>query len=187
MVRRAILLVSMIMVTLFVGSGLALADVFRGTDGPDSYTGPVEDDSITGLGGEDFLLGDPTPFGPGGDDFVSGGDGNDEVYGTSGDDYVSGGDGDDNISGTLGKDIVSGGDGDDIVGEGPPFDTGTDILFGGAGDDIMDAYNEPPHMDIIYCGPGDDLVYTDGADHLVDCEASIVGPEPDPWEERYLN
>ena len=114
---------------------------------------------------EDFLLGGPTPYGPGGDDFVSSGD-DDEAYGASGDDYVSGG------------------DGDDIVGEGPPFDTGTDIAFGGAGDDIMDAYNEPPHIDIIYCGLGNDLVYTDGADRLVGCEASILGPEPDPWELR---
>jgi Ca2+-binding RTX toxin-like protein len=169
MVRRTILLVSMPMVMLLLGSGAALADVFTGTDGPDSYTGPIEDDSITGSGGEDYLQGDPTPFGSGGNDSVSGGDG------------------DDNISGTLGSDIVSGGDGDDIVGDGPPFDTATDIVFGGAGHDVVDAYNEPPHMDIIYCGPGDDLVYTDGLDHLVDCEASILGPEPDPWELRYLN
>ena len=135
---------------------------------------------------EDFLLGGPTPYGPGGDDFVSSGD-DDEAYGASGDDHVSGGDGDDDISGTLGSDIVSGGDGDDIVSEGPPFDTSTDIVFGGAGDDVMDAYNEPAHMDIIYCGSGDDLVYTDGVDLLVDCEASVLGPEPDPWEERFLN
>ena len=33
-VRRAILLVSMIMVMLLVGSGVALADNFTGTDGP---------------------------------------------------------------------------------------------------------------------------------------------------------
>ena len=177
---------SMMVVMLLVGSGVALAEVFTGTDGPDTYTGPVDDDSISGLDGEDFLIGDPTPYGPGGDDSISGGDGDDEVYGTSGDDYVSGGDGDDNISGSLGSDIVSGGDGDDIVSDGPPFDTGSDIAFGGAGDDVMDAYNEPPLMDIIYCGSGDDLVYTDGVDLLVDCEESIVGPEPDPWEQRYL-
>jgi Ca2+-binding RTX toxin-like protein len=181
MMRRAILLFSMVMVMLLAGSGVALAAVFTGTDGPDTYWGPVDNDSITGLGGDDFLVGDPTPYGPGGNDSLSGDDGDDRVYGASGDDAVSGGSGDDHVSGSLGSDIVSGGDGDDNVSEGPPYDTDTDIAYGGAGDDIMDAFNDTPLMDIIYCGPGDDLVYADGADILVDCEASILGPEPDPW------
>lgn len=73
------------------------------------------------------------------------------------------------------------------MSDGPPFDTSTDIVFGGAGDDLIDAYNAPPHMDIIYCGPGDDLVYTDGLDRLVDCETSILGQEPDPWDLMHLN
>jgi Ca2+-binding RTX toxin-like protein len=180
MVRRAILLFSMMVVMLLLGSGVALADVFTGTDGPDTYRGPVDDDSITGLGGDDFLVGDLTNYGLGGNDFMSGDDGDDRVYGTSGDDYVSGGPGDDHVSGSLGSDIVDGGDGNDNVSDGPPFDTGTDIAFGGAGDDIMDAYNDIPQMDIIYCGTGDDLVYTDGMDQLIDCEAFILGPEPDP-------
>ena len=179
--RRAILLSSMMLVMLLAGSGVALAAVFTGTDGPDSYWGPVDDDSITGLGGDDFLVGDPTPYGPGGNDSLSGDDGDDRVYGASGDDAVSGGSGDDHVSGSLGSDVVAGGDGDDNVSEGPPFDTDTDIAYGGAGDDIMDAFNDTPIMDIIYCGPGDDLVYADGADILVDCETSILGPEPDPW------
>jgi Ca2+-binding RTX toxin-like protein len=181
MMRRAILLFSMMAVMLLLGSGVALADVFTGTDDPDTYWGPVYDDSITGLGSDDFLVGDPTPYGPGGNDFVSGDDGDDRVYGASGDDSVSGGSGDDHVSGSLGSDIVYGDDGDDNVSEGPPFDTATDIVYGGAGDDLMDVFNDTPSMDIIYCGPGDDLVYTDGADILVDCEESILGPEPDPW------
>jgi hypothetical protein len=44
MVRRAILLLSVMMVMLLLGSGVALADVFTGTDGPRTYWGPVEDD-----------------------------------------------------------------------------------------------------------------------------------------------
>jgi hypothetical protein len=72
MVRRAILLFSMLLVMLLLtGSGVALAAVFTGTDGPDTYWGPVDDDSITGLGGDDFLVGDPTPYGSGGNDFLS--------------------------------------------------------------------------------------------------------------------
>jgi Ca2+-binding RTX toxin-like protein len=90
MVRRAILLLSVMMVMLLLGSGVALADVFTGADGPDTYWGTVDDDSITGLGGGDFLVGDPTPYGPGGNDVMSGDDGDDRVYGASGDDSVSG-------------------------------------------------------------------------------------------------
>ena len=112
---------------------------------PRFVPGPVDDDSITGSGEDDFLVGDPTPYSPGG---------NDRVYGASCDDNVS---------------------------EGPPFDTDTDIPYGCAGDDLMDAFTDTRSMDIIYCGPGDDLVYTDVADILVDFEASILGPEPDPW------
>jgi Ca2+-binding RTX toxin-like protein len=186
-VRKAILLFSAMLVMLALGSGVALADVFTGTDGPDTYWGPVDDDSITGLGGNDFLVGDPTPYGAGGDDLVSGGAGDDRAYGASGDDSVSGGAGDDDISGSLGSDMVAGGDGDDNVSEGPPFDASTDIVFGGAGDDLIDAFNEPPVMDIVYCGPGDDLVYADGLDNLVGCEEVILGPEPDPWDRVHLN
>jgi Ca2+-binding RTX toxin-like protein len=141
-VRKAILLFSIMLVILALGSGVALADVFTGTDGPDTYWGPVDNDSITGLGGNDFLVGDPTPYGAGGDDNVS---------------------------------------------EGPPFDASTDVVFGGAGDDLIDAFNEPPFMDIVDCGPGDDLVYADGLDNLVGCEEVILGPEPDPWDQIHNN
>jgi Ca2+-binding RTX toxin-like protein len=186
-VRKAILLFSMVLVMLALESGVALADVFTGTDGPDTYWGPVDNDSITGLGGNDFLVGDPTPYGAGGDDLVSGGAGDDRAYGASGDDSVSGGTGNDDISGSLGSDVVAGGDGDDNVSEGPPFDASTDVVFGGAGDDLIDAFNEPPFMDIVNCGPGDDLVYADGLDNLVGCEEVILGPEPDPWDQIHNN
>lgn len=181
--RTTILLFSIPVVMILGGSGVALADVFTGTDGPDSYRGPVDGDLVTGLGAGDFLQGDPTPYGAGGDDFVSGGDGDDRAYGTSGDDYVSGGPGDDDISGSLGSDFVHGGDGDDNVSEGPSYDTSTDLAFGGPGDDLMDAYNDPAIKDVIDCGPGDDLVYADGSDVLVDCEEVVLGPEPpDAWD-----
>jgi hypothetical protein len=60
MVRRAILLFSM-MVMLLLGSGVALAAVFTGTNGPDAITGTVGNDSITGLGGDDLLISAQTP------------------------------------------------------------------------------------------------------------------------------
>jgi hypothetical protein len=61
----------LLVMLLLTGSGVALAAVFTGIDGPDTYWAPVDDDSITGLGGDDFLVVDPTPYGPGGNDFLS--------------------------------------------------------------------------------------------------------------------
>ena len=136
--------------------------------------------------GEDFLTGDPTFFGPGGDDSLAGGPGEDQVYGRSGDDSVSGGPGDDEISGTLGADAVSGDDGDDLVDDGPHFDAAVDEISGGTGDDVMDAFNDPAAADVVVCGPGDDLVHTDGTDEIsADCEKIVREAHPDPWDARF--
>jgi Ca2+-binding RTX toxin-like protein len=138
------------------------------------------------LEGEDFLAGDPTLFGPGGDDSLAGGPGEDQVYGRGDDDAVSGGPGKDEISGTLGADAVSGGDGDDLVDDGPHLDAAVDEISGGSGDDVMDAFNDPAGVDVVLCGSGDDLVYTDETDEISeDCETTVRGPHPDPWDARF--
>jgi hypothetical protein len=37
--------------------------------------------------------------------------------------------------------------------------------------------------DVVFCGPGDDRAYTDGADLLAaDCEEGIRGPRPHAWD-----
>jgi Ca2+-binding RTX toxin-like protein len=165
LVRRAVLLLTAMMATLLLASGVALAAALTGTDGPDAIAGTVDDDSITGLGGNDLLAGDPSLFGAGGDDVLSGGSGNDEV------------------SGTLGRDAVSGGEGRDIVDDGLLFDDSSDRISGGVGDDIMDAFNDPAVSDVVACGPGNDLAYTDGTDLIAgDCEEIIRGPHPDAWD-----
>lgn len=77
MVRRALLLLTATTAALFLASRVAMAAALVGTGGPDAISGTVEDDSITGLGGDDLLAGDPSLFGPGGDDALSGGPGDD--------------------------------------------------------------------------------------------------------------
>ncbi len=95
--------------TLLLASGVALAAVLTGTDGPDELVGDDGDDSITGLEGGDFLAGDPTLFGPGGGDRLSGGKG-DDIMDAFNDpavaDYLSCGSGDD-VAYVDGRDSVS--------------------------------------------------------------------------------
>ena len=177
------LLLGTVAATLILASGTALAENLTGTEGPDAISGSTGGDTIWGLGDRDFLAGDPSLFGPGGSDVVFGGLGDDEAYGRSGSDVVSGGPGNDEVSGTLGSDVVSGDVGDDIVDGGPPFDAFGDAIYGGPGNDIMDAYKRPAVVDIVVCGPGIDIVYTDGRDIIsADCEAVVLGPHPDPWD-----
>ncbi len=169
-------------------SGTAMADVIKGTEDSDALKGTETADSITGLGADDFLLGEPTRFGPGGDDSVSGGPGGDQAYGAVGDDSVSGGPGDDDIAGTVGNDAVYGGDGDGRVSGGYPFDTFSDAIFGNGGDDVMDSYNTSPVAgDTVDCGTGNDLAYVDESDVVSNnCEAVVIGPEPDSDDLKFL-
>ena len=185
--RRIILLLSAIATMSLTASGTAMADVITGTENPDALKGTETADSITGLGADDFLLGEPTRFGPGSDDFVSGGPGDDQVYGAVGDDSVSGGPGGDDIAGTVGNDSVYG-DGDDRASGGYPFDTSADAIFGGAGDDVMDSYNTSPVVgDTVDCGTGNDLAYVNELDFVSNnCEAVVIGPEPDPDDQEFL-
>ena len=67
-----------------------------------------------------------------GDDFISGGKGNDKVVGGNGDDWIKGGDDNDTLFPGEGNDLVRGGKGDDIV----YYNSGFDIIGGGEGYDI---------------------------------------------------
>ena len=185
--RRTILLFSVAAVMLALGSGVALAEELVGTEGPDELIGGGGVDSISGLGDDDFLGGDPLRFGPGGGDFMEGGPGDDAVWGTNGDDLVHGGTGNDDIGGTVGSDAVYGDDGDDKVSSSYPLDLFSDSIFGGAGNDLMDAFNTVAVADVVSCGTGDDLAYVDELDVVSDdCEAVVIGPEPDPDDLEFL-
>ncbi len=90
------------------------------------------------------------------------------LYGKEGDDYLSGGAGDDYLRGDEGNDVISGGAGNDTI-EGK---AGADQLTGGAGDDrlLVDADDT-----LINGGEGYDRVYVQGEDGVsLDLNASDV-------------
>ena len=167
--KRAILLLATVALTLVAASGAALAfdcgagscwgtphgDLMIGTAADEGRHGLGGDDLIRGLGGDDFLTGDA------GDDAVYGGSGNDSVEGNKGDDWVEGGTGSDKVNGGVGADVVVGNEGGDrLLGSG-----GRDHLVGrGEGSDELD------------CGPGFD-VYEAGPDDTVmsNCEERVDG------------
>jgi len=73
--RRTILLVAAMALTLLVASGVALAVNKIGTDGPDTLRGTNKADNLIGLGGNDRI------FGLAGKDNMLGGPGKDLVVG----------------------------------------------------------------------------------------------------------
>jgi Ca2+-binding RTX toxin-like protein len=95
-----------------------------------------EEDNIVGRGGNDRLSGLE------GNDIVAGGRGNDKLTGNEGDDVLKGGsskdklkgsDGDDTLKGGTGKDKLIGNQGDDVLAGG----SGKDKLLGKGGDDTL--------------------------------------------------
>jgi Ca2+-binding RTX toxin-like protein len=85
-------------------------------------------DTLTGLGGDDFL------YAREGSDRLDGGAGEDRLYGEDGDDLVLGGTQNDQLDGGNDNDNLQGQDGDDILyGQ-----AGNDTLDGGIGNDTLD-------------------------------------------------
>jgi len=174
--RRTILLLATMALTLLVASGVALAVTKIGTNGHDVLKGTDGKDNLLGLGGQDDI------FGKGGSDNLLGGPGKDNVLG--GDERRLGG-GDKNLVGGPGNDFVLGGKGsDNIVGEdGNDFlvDDGLrefskDVLSGGSGNDVIDVFHKPAAVqDVVTCGDGFDRVISDRADRVApDCEKVVV-------------
>jgi Ca2+-binding RTX toxin-like protein len=163
---------------LFGGGGI---DELHGGDGSDLLVGGAGDDKLFGDAGDDFLFSDE------GADDIHGGAGIDHVDLTSpahqtltlndvNDDGVDGeGDnvhsdvedadtstGGDRIVGSSGANSLVGDDGDDdITGEG-----GVDVLVGAAGDDTIHARDG--QVDHILCGPGNDVVFADANDDIIE-------------------
>src|SRR5215213_6111419 len=103
--RRTVLLLATMALTLLVASGVALAVNKSGTDGPDTLMGTNGADNLVGLGGNDRL------FSLAGRDTLLGGSGKDVVFGgrivgrccddndfSSGDKNVAGGPGNDQVN-----------------------------------------------------------------------------------------
>ena len=96
-------------------------------------------ENVIGSSHDDRLAGDNRPEGAstGGDNTLSGGGGDDEIYGGSGGDTLNGDAGDDALYGGAGGDTLNGGAGDDMLIGGP----GGDTFSGGAGEDTVSYAN----------------------------------------------
>jgi Ca2+-binding RTX toxin-like protein len=195
--RRAILLLTMMAVTLVVTSGVALAVNKVGTNGPDTLRGTNGADKLLGKGGNDVLFslgGRDNLLGAGGKDWLLGGNeqrplgGDKNLVGGPGNDGVQGGEDSDNLLGSSGNDFADGGPGSDNIvgGEGNDFVVdgerrgsadATDILTGGEGNDVLDAASKPAGRGFLTCGRGFDRALADTEDVVApDCEKVAVGP-----------
>src|SRR5215210_6936493 len=164
--RRLVLLLTAMALTLVLASGVALAVNKVGTNGPDTLRGTNGADNLLGRGGKDILLALA---------------GNDNLHGGPGKDIVLGGNergfsgGDKNLLG--GSDNILGGEGNDLVIDGPDREFATDKLSAGDGNDVVGAVNRPAFKDIVTCGGGFDRVIVDRKDVVApDCEKVFFGP-----------
>ena len=149
--RRTIVLLATMALTLLVASGLALAITKIGTDGPDTLQGTNGDDVLSGRGGNDVLFalrGNDNLLGGPGKDWVLGGN---EVRPLGGDKNLLGGSGNDGMFGGTGPDNMLGGSGNDRLGGGP----GSDRMMGNEGRDVVDGDSGPDHL---FGGEGPDWV-----------------------------
>src|SRR5215212_986356 len=169
MMRRAILMVAAIALTLLVASGIALAvnkvgtdgrDFLKGTDGADTLVGKGENDRIFSLAGKDHLIGGP------GKDMVVGGS---ERLPSGGNKTLVGGPGNDVVLGGKGSDGILGNEGNDFVGNGP--NRSTDKISAGEGNDVVGSFNDPASKDVVTCDGGFDRVFADTKDMVApNCE-----------------
>jgi Ca2+-binding RTX toxin-like protein len=189
--RRALLMVATMALTVLVASGVALAvtkigtngpDTLRGTNGADNLLGKGGNDVLFALGGrdnlfggkgKDWLLGGNERCAFGGDKNLVGGPGNDGVQGGLGSDNALGGSGNDFVHGDNGADTVSGGEGRDFV-DGA---NGADRMLGQGGSDfLIDGPIDEASKDTLAAGDGNDIIVTDHvpADQdLVSCGSGL--------------
>ena len=185
-------------------------DTLVGGAGNDSLDGGAGNDRIVGGQGKDTMVGGTgndrvsddvgflsdldliakgiAPRTGGGDDFISGGDGDDRIDAGAGKDTVLGGEGDDQIDAGAGDDLVAGGAGDDQIDAGTGDDRvygqdgddriqageGDDVVDAGAGDDYVDGFTGNDRLqggdgaDTLYAGEGDDTVDGGAGDDYLD-------------------
>src|SRR5215212_6916604 len=164
--RRAILLLTVMIAALVLGSGIALAvnkvgtqrrDFLKGTDVADHLVGKGENDRIFSLAGEDYTS-------SGGEKKLVGGPGNDVLWG---------GKGSDNAVGDKGNDLLVGGEYHHPV---------KDTLSGGGGNDVFSVDNDPAGKDVVRCGGGYDWVFADRKD-VVASNCEKVGDRVSEYDE----
>ncbi len=173
-------------------------DIMDGGAGNDEFGGSGGSDVVYGGTGNDTLHGDmalgPTdiyvhvPYEYQGDDWLDGGDGEDQIYGDGRDDTLIGGAGADSLWGDRtqealyaehhGDDVLDGGIGSDQLAGGG----GSDVIDGGAdadlifGDDSADRVSGVYHRaDLIDGGEGNDTIVAGGGDD------NVFGSGGDDW------
>ena len=160
--KRVVLLLSLMGVTVALAASAAFAITDYGTTGDDILNG-TDDDG-------DYLYGLP------GDDTIRGFDAIDHLYGGADNDTVRGGDDIDVMFLGAGKDTGYGGRGGDEITGGP----GADTIFAGGGDDTVYAQDGVEGNDFVLCGAGDgDLrIYVDSLDEYdqTTCEDFSTDP-----------
>jgi len=169
--RRTILLLATMALTLLVASGVALAvtkiggpgpDTLRGTNGADNLLGNVGNDLLYALGGRDTLLGGE------GKDWVLGGN---QRHPQGGEKTLLGGPGNDGVAIGRGSSNAVGGSGNDILFEEKTSGFSTNTYSGDPGNDVFLVDNKPTNKDIVVCGNGFDRVLVDSKDVVAsDCE-----------------
>jgi hypothetical protein len=168
--RRTMLLMANMALTLLVASGVALAVTKIGTNGPDFLKGINGADNLDGRGGNDVL------YALAGQDNLLGGKGKDWLLtgvrrALGGNKNSAGGLGNDGVAGGLGSDNVVGGSGGDFIADGPDCEFATDRLSAGDGNDFVGTWNKPAFKDIVSCGSGFDGVFADRKDVIAsDCK-----------------
>src|SRR5829696_7744168 len=185
MMRRTILMVATMALTLLVAGGVALAVAKIGTQGRDFLKGTAGADNLIGKGETDLI------FGLAGNDNLIGGSGKDIVQGGTyerslgGNKNLLGGDGNDVVFGGKGSDRVVGEEGNDILIDGNEPNPVKDTLSAGDGNDVLWVWNRPAGKDVVACGDGSDRVFADRADALADdCEEVFIGFDSlDEWVE----
>ena len=164
--RRTVLLMASMALTLLLASGVALAineircdgGKCNGTPRNDKMLGSLRRDIMYGFKGDDRL------FGRAARDDLYGFDGSDAIYGQAGNDKVSGSDGRDSLDGSRGSDSLNGGN-------------NPDYLDGGAGDDEMyGGSDESNDTFVVVDGDGTDLLNGGKGDDTYDFEGSFSRP-----------
>jgi len=170
--RRTIVLLATMALTLLVASGVVLAvtkiggpgpDTLRGTNGADNLLGNGANDVLYALAGRDTLLGGE------GKDWVIAGSPEDQS--AQGDKILVGGPGNDAVLAGQGADNVVAGGGNDEIIDGDFREFSHDNISGGAGKDAFFVWHKPAYKDTIECGSGFDRVLADPKDVVApDCE-----------------
>jgi len=150
-----------------------------GFPGEDTILGTIQNDQLSGFGGDDFM------FGKQGEDILKGGIGNDFINGGSNADYLYGEDGNDTLQGEGGRDYLFGGGGNDTLDGGENNDSldggsGNDTLIGGDGEDTF-VYSENGGTDVFkdFSPTTDKLriegIFKEDVDLRHDTDGNLVG------------